>query len=159
MNVFKNPLAKPEMVEKVNIKVEEKQNKVEYGDILLTTSSEVPYEVGMSSIWLFNYDNLYLNSFCFGFRVTVDYISPNYLSRFLRSEEMRKLITILAQGSTRFNISKKEIMKLNIKIPSINEQEKIVNFISSLDIIIEKQVTRISKLKQRKKSLLQKMLI
>lgn len=30
---------------------------------------------------------------------------------------MRKTITILAQGSTRFNISKKEMMKLNIKVP------------------------------------------
>ena len=129
MNVFKNTIAKSDMVERVKIGANENQNRVQYGDILFTTSSEVPNEVGMSSIWLFNQDNVYLNSFCFGFRVVVNYIKPVYLARYLRSEEMRKTITILAQGSTRFNISKKEMMKLNIKVPYIEEQIKIDNFL------------------------------
>lgn len=60
MNVFKNTIAKSDMVERVKIETNENQNKVQYGDILFTTSSEVPNEVGMSSIWLFNQDNIYL---------------------------------------------------------------------------------------------------
>ncbi|WP_381403542.1 restriction endonuclease subunit S [Staphylococcus epidermidis] len=159
MNVFKNTIAKSDMVEKVKIEANENQNKVQYGDILFTTSSEVPNEVGMSSIWLFNQDNVYLNSFCFGFRVVVNYIKPVYLARYLRSEEMRKTITILAQGSTRFNISKKEMMKLNIKVPYIEEQIKIDNFFNKIDTLILKQVKKIELLKQRKQGLLQRMFI
>lgn len=159
MNVFKNTIAKTDMVERVKIEANENQNKVQYGDILFTTSSEVPNEVGMSSIWLFNQDNVYLNSFCFGFRVVVNYIKPVYLARYLRSEEMRKTITILAQGSTRFNISKKEMMKLNIKVPYIEEQIKIDNFFNKIDKLILKQGKKIELLKQRKHGLLQKMFV
>lgn len=159
MNVFKNTIAKSDMVERVKIGSNENQNRVQYGDILFTTSSEVPNEVGMSSIWLFNQDNVYLNSFCFGFRVVVNYIKPVYLARYLRSEEMRKTITILAQGSTRFNISKKEMMKLNIKVPYIEEQIKIDNFFNKIDILILKQGKKIEILKHRKKGLLQKMFV
>ncbi|MCG1145702.1 restriction endonuclease subunit S [Staphylococcus epidermidis] len=159
MNVFKNTIAKSNMVERVKIGSNENQNRVQYGDILFTTSSEVPNEVGMSSIWLFNQDNVYLNSFCFGFRIVVNYIKPVYLARYLRSEEMRKTITILAQGSTRFNISKKEMMKLNIKVPYIEEQNKIDNFFNKIDKYIEKQSEKIELLKERKKGLLQKMFV
>lgn len=159
MNVFKNNIAEFDMVERVNINSNEKQNEVKYGDILLTTSSEVPHEVGMSSIWLFDENNIYLNSFCFGFRVKENYINPIYLARYLRSEKMRKLITILAQGSTRFNISKKEMMKLIIEIPCMDEQQKIIDFISKLDKLIDNQYSNIELLKQQKKGLLQKMFI
>ncbi|CUT94468.1 restriction endonuclease subunit S [Staphylococcus capitis] len=159
MNVFKNTIAKSDMIENVNIEPTENQNRVQYGDILFTTSSEVPNEVGMSSIWLFNQDNVYLNSFCFGFRVVVNYINPLYLARYLRSEEMRRIITILAQGSTRFNISKKEMMNLNIKVPHMDEQNKIVNFFNKIDKLILKQSEKINLLKQRKQGLLQKMFV
>ena len=66
MNVFSNPISLPEMVEEVEF--DESQNTVRYGDVLFTTSSETPEEVGMSSVWLENTENTYLNSFCFGFR-------------------------------------------------------------------------------------------
>lgn len=72
---------------------------------------------------------------------------------------MRKTITILAQGSTRFNISKKEMMKLNIKVPYIEEQIKIDNFFNKIDILILKQGKKIEILKHRKKGLLQKMFV
>lgn len=159
MNVFKNTIAKVNMIEKVNIQENEKQNKVNYKDILFTTSSEVPEETGMSSIWLYKESNVYLNSFCFGFRVTCDDIEPIYLTRFLRSEKMRKQITILSQGSTRFNISKKEVMKLKIDVPNLEEQTKIVNFLSKYDSLIESQSSKIDLLKERKKGFLQKMFV
>ncbi|GAA5468624.1 hypothetical protein Saur08_01089 [Staphylococcus aureus] len=159
VNVFKNNIATLEMVENVSIKPGEKQNNVKFGDILFTTSSEVPHEVDMSSVWLYEKDNVYLNSFCFGFRTTVSFINPIFLARYLRSFEMRKLITILAQGSTRFNISKKELMKLIVKIPRLDEQNRIINLFSILDGGIELQSMKVRKLKKRKQGLLQKMFI
>ncbi|MFV5937640.1 restriction endonuclease subunit S [Mammaliicoccus sciuri] len=159
MNVFKNTIANINMTEKVEIKENEKQNKVNYKDILFTTSSEVPEETGMASVWLYEKDNVYLNSFCFGFRVTSHNVNPIYLSRYLRSEKMRKQITLLSQGSTRFNISKKEVLKLNIDVPELREQNKIVEYLSCHDSRIVGQKNKINVLKERKQGLLQKMFI
>lgn len=156
MNVFKNNIAKFEMTEKVKISNNENQNKVNYGDIFFTTSSEVPQEVGMTSIWLFKTNNVYLNSFCFGFRITINNVLPIFLARYLRSENIRKKITILAQGSTRFNLSKKEVMKLSINFPEINEQQKIGDFFSKLDRQIELEEKKLELLEQQKHGYMQK---
>ena len=95
MNVFSNPVGLPDMTEAVEI--DDSQNKVLFGDVLFTTSSETPEEVGMSSVWLENAENTYLNSFCFGYRPTVEF-NPYYLAYMLRSSSMRKKITFLAAG-------------------------------------------------------------
>lgn len=82
MNVFSNPISKINQVE--NVEIDIKQNQVQKGDILFTTSSETPKEVGMSSVWLGNINNIYLNSFCFGYRPTKSF-SPYYLAYLMRS--------------------------------------------------------------------------
>ena len=70
MNVFSNPIANLEMTDL--IEVDQKQNKVKILDDFLTTSSETPEEVGMSCVMPVNADNIYLNSFCFGYRPEVE---------------------------------------------------------------------------------------
>ena len=130
MNVFSNPISLPEMVEEVEF--DESQNIVRYGDVLFTTSSETPEEVGMSSVWLENTENTYLNSFCFGFR-PVKKVNPYYLAYLLRSSGMRRKISFLAQGISRYNISKTKMMELEISIPNENEQSAIGTFFSTLD--------------------------
>ena len=50
------------------VEIDSSQNKVAYGDTFFTVSSETPDEVGMSSVWLSDQDDVYLNSFCFGYR-------------------------------------------------------------------------------------------
>jgi len=49
MNVYSNPSVNTDIEDYVKLNAEEKQNKVEYGDILFTGSSETPDECGMSS--------------------------------------------------------------------------------------------------------------
>lgn len=48
MNVFSNSLADSQNVG--IIEIDESQNKVQYGDVFFTTSSETPDEVGMNSV-------------------------------------------------------------------------------------------------------------
>ena len=86
----------------------------------------------MSSIWLGNSDNIYLNSFCFGFRPSIE-IDPYYLGYYLRSDSFRKKITILAQGISRFNISKNKVLELSIDLPSLKEQKLIGQYFKDLD--------------------------
>ena len=133
MNVFSNPVASPNMTEAIEI--DDSQNKVRFGDVLFTTSSETPDEVGMSSVWLENAENTYLNSFCFGYRPTAEF-NPYYLAYMLRSSSMRKKITFLAQGISRYNISKNKMMDIEMPIPSIDEQKKIGSYFANLDQLI-----------------------
>lgn len=133
MNVFSNPVAEKSMTEPIEI--DNKQNKVKYGDVLFTTSSETPEEVGMSCVWLENDDNTYLNSFCFGYR-TSEIIDPFYMAYMLRSENVRKSIIFLAQGISRYNISKNKMMEISIPIPSLEEQQQIGAFFTHLDRLI-----------------------
>ena len=155
-NVFDNPIGDPERVEAIEI--DPRQHLVEYGDVLFTTSSETPGEVGMSSVWLSNQQNLYLNSFCFGYRQDGSF-DPCYLAYMLRSACIRSKLTLLAQGISRFNISKKKVMELDAPRPVIKEQRAIGAFFSDLDSLITLHQRELETLKNVKKALLEKMFV
>ena len=133
MNVFSNPISNPEMTEPIEI--DPKQNEVEVGDVLFTTSSETPEEVGMSSVLLEKRGKTYLNSFCFGFRPS-EKIDSYYLAYMLRSESAREKIILLAQGISRYNISKNKVMEIAVSLPSLDEQKLIGQCFRQLDHLI-----------------------
>ncbi|WP_291471730.1 restriction endonuclease subunit S [Companilactobacillus sp.] len=133
LDVFQNTFSKIERTEKIEI--DHKQNLVKYGDALFTISSETPNEVGMSSVWLHNDSNIYLNSFCFG--VHLEYpINPIFLGFNLRTPHVRKQFIFLAQGISRFNISKKKALEISIYFPSNNEQREIGKILTTLESIL-----------------------
>ena len=154
MNVFTNTVGLSDMTEAVEI--DDSQNKVRFGDVLFTTSSETPEEVGMSSVWLGSSENIYLNSFCFGYRPTINF-DLYYLAYMLRSSSMRKKITFLAQGISRYNISKNKMMDIEIPIPPIEEQKQIGSYFRNLDRLITLHQRKYDKLTNMKKSMLEKM--
>ena len=154
MNVFSNPIAQFNKTEPIEI--DNKQNQVEYGDVFFTTSSETPDEVGMSSVWLENKGNIYLNSFCFGFRPFVKN-DPYYMAYMLRSKNFRKNMTLLAQGISRYNISKNGVMNIDIQLPINQEQEKIGKLFYEIDNLITLHQRKCDTLVNVKKSLLEKM--
>jgi len=120
--VFANPIATSDGTE--HVEIDSNQSEVKYGDVLFTTSSETPEEVGMSSVWLENRANVYLNSFCFGWRPTAE-IDTHYLAYMLRSSSTRKKFTFLAQGISRYNISKNKVMEMPVPMPCLNEQKRL----------------------------------
>ena len=144
----------------VNIVNGEKQNEVAYGDILFTTSSETPHEVGFSSVILDEVKNTYLNSFCFGFSPnSLTELYPSFSRYLFRSEIVRKDITTLAQGSTRYNMSKIEFLKIGTFIPCLDEQRQIADFLSAIDDKILLLGKKIASTEQYKKGLLQQMFV
>ena len=154
MNVFSNPISNPEMTEPIEI--DPKQNEVEVGDVFFTTSSETPEEVGMSSILLEKRGKTYLNSFCFGFRPS-EKIDSYYLAYMLRSESTRAKVILLAQGISRYNISKNKVMEIAVSLPSLDEQKMIGQYFSQLDNLITLHQRKVEKLTNVKKSMLEKM--
>ena len=156
MNVFSNPISNPEMTEPIEI--DPKQNEVEVGDVLFTTSSETPEEVGMSSVLLEKRGKTYLNSFCFGFRPS-EKIDSYYLAYMLRSESAREKIILLAQGISRYNISKNKVMEIAVSLPSLDEQKLIGQCFRQLDHLITLHQRELEKLKNIKKSCLENMFV
>lgn len=145
----------------VNIQPNDTQNMVKKGDLFFTTSSETAHEVAYCSAILDDFEfPLYLNSFCFGYRPnSANILNSIYASFYFRSEIFRNKIKHLAQGSTRFNISKTAFMNVVIHLPMLEEQTKIANFLSAIDQKIEVVAQQIKQAKQWKKGLLQQMFV
>lgn len=159
INVFSNERIDTNNLGCVQIEPNEQQNAVKYGDIFFTVSSETPDEVGMASVLLEYLDNTYLNSFCFGYRLNdFSTLNPFFAAYLFRTEHFRSYMSVLAQGSTRFNISKKEVMKLKIDLPTIEEQTVIANVLTAADREIELAQQKLELLRQQKRGLMQQLL-
>ncbi len=140
----------------VDVRDNENQKTAQYGDVFFTTSSETPEEVGYSSVLLDNIGDLYLNSFCFGFRPSsLNELNPNFAQFLMRSADFRKRVIRLAQGSTRYNMSKVQLMKEFVKLPSLEEQQKIAAFLTTVDNKIEQLSKKQKLLGEYKKGLMQ----
>ena len=159
MNVYKNTFANQDVMGTVNVGITEKQNKVLYGDILFTQSSETVEEVGLSSVYLYD-DEPYLNSFCMGFRFNdLSNVCPKYMGYCMRSENIRKNIMLMGQGISRINLGAKRLKTVSYEIPCLEEQQKIADCLSSLDEVIEKQKATLAAWEALKKGLLQQMFV
>lgn len=158
-NIYNNTFINTNELESVRIDKDEKQNKVKYGDVFFTGSSETPDEVGISSVLLEEVDDVYLNSFCFGFRFNdLKKTIPEFYGYYFRGPVFRNEVYPLAQGSTRFNLSKSEMVKLKVPVPPVKEQYKIAAILSSVDETIEKTEAIIEQTEKVKKGLMQQLL-
>lgn len=142
---------------KVDVGDDENQNQLQLGDILFTTSSETPDEVGFASVITKQPNEpTYLNSFCFILRPNdLDEINPDFSRYLFHSPIYRKSVSAIAQGSTRYNLSKGSFLKLRVPIPKPEEQQKIASCLSSLDELITAHNDKLDALKDHKKGLLQ----
>lgn len=158
LNVLNNAVIDVSKLERVNIREAEKQNMVRKGDLLFNTSSETPEEVGFCSFVADDLENVYLNSFCFGLRIDSS-ICGTFFSYIMRSNVGRRLMAFLAQGATRYNLSKKNFCNSFISLPSLPEQQAIANYFTKLDRKIELETQKLEKLKQIKSACLSKMFV
>lgn len=138
MNVYSNIALQTDVSDMVKIKPGEKQNTIQYGDALFTGSSETPEECGMSSVLTTHTDKkLYLNSFCFGYRLNDSSLFlPDFLKHLLRSKQIRRQISRTANGVTRFNVSKKLFAKIMLPVPPLELQEKIVAILDRFETLV-----------------------
>ena len=159
LNVYSNNVINENDFQYVTIKKGEKQNVVEYGDVLFTLSSETPEEVGIGSVYL-GKEKVYLNSFCFGIHITnKDVAFPPYLSYYVSSTAFRKFIYPYAQGSTRFNLCKADFEKASIKLPTLENQKRIYSILSHIDSKIETERQMLDLYNSQKQYLLRQMFI
>lgn len=157
VNVYQNAIADVNLLDR--IEVDSNQNEVRKGDVLFTTSSETPDEVGLTSVWLGDASNVYLNSFCFGYRPNVEF-DQWFLANVLRADDFRRQMYVLAQGISRYNISKTSVMNLSFYAPpTVEEQQAIGVAFRNLEEAMTLQVKKIDGLRHMKSACMERMFV
>lgn len=159
LNVLNNVKIDTTIFQFVNIKKGDIQNKAHKGDLFFNTSSETPEQVGMCAFLSEEINNLYLNSFCFGYRLNQNAkCNGLFLSYYINSNLGRRIFESLAQGATRYNLSKSNFNKVKIFIPTLKEQTAIAEILSDMDAEIEALENQLAKYENLKQAMMQELL-
>jgi len=126
----------------VKIDYNENQNQVKKNDLFFLMSSENQEDVGKSALLLEDYDELYLNSFCKGFRLTNNF-DARFVNYLLCSSALSQLISLEGRGFTRINLRMEGVENLPIITPkSIEEQTTIANYLDHKTTQIEHLIAK-----------------
>ncbi|MCT0212544.1 MULTISPECIES: restriction endonuclease subunit S [unclassified Synechococcus] len=159
LNVMSNVVIKCEEFEHVHVSSSETQNQVIKGDLLFNGSSETPEEIAMCSVLLHDVSDLYLNSFCFGFRFHCNAQADGlFFAYYFRSRVGREFVKSLAQGSTRYNVSKSALLSSTLHLPSLPEQTAIAAVLTDMDAELVALEQRQAKTRAIKQGMMQELL-
>lgn len=159
LNIMNNVVIDTDAFELVNVKESEMQNRAQKDDLFFNGSSETPEEVGLCAILQEDVRELFLNSFCFGFRFhDSSQIDGLFCAYLFRSGVGRALFYSLAQGATRYNLSKRNFLALVIDLPPLEEQTAIATILSDMDAALAALETRRDKTRELKQGMMQALL-
>jgi type I restriction enzyme S subunit len=134
-------------------------NNLRQGDILFTPSSETPSDIGHSIVIPQDLHATVYSYHLVRFRPKVR-LSLGFSHYFCNVPAVLKQISVLCQGSTRFTISVKDFSKVSVQLPtSYEEQERIADFLSTVDDKIRLEEGKLELTKKYKKALLQQMFV
>ena len=152
LSVLENVILDASHIGHVYIAPNESQNQVLKGDLLFNGTSETSGDLAMGAVMGEQVPNLYLNSFCFGFRIrNKSKYDPLFLAYFFRGSAGRTMMNALAQGATRYNMSKGQFSALKLSIPLYDEQRAIATVLSDMDAeiaVLERRRDKVHAIKQ-----------
>jgi len=157
-NIFNNTYISKDHFQYVNVEENENQNRVLKNDLFFLMSSESYEDLGKSSILLEDVEELYLNSFCKGFRIKDSKVYPLFLNYQLLGSLHKEMISVEGNGFTRINLRQDRLLDIPVFIPPFSEQQQIVSFLdtktSLIDALVEKTLQKIELLKEKRTSLI-----
>ena len=157
-NIFNNTYISKDHFQYVNVEENENQNRVLKNDLFFLMSSESYEDLGKCSILLEDVDELYLNSFCKGYRIKDSKVYPLFLNYQLLGSLHKEMISIEGNGFTRINLRQDRLLDIPVFIPPFSEQQQIVSFLdtktSLIDSLIQKTQRKIELLKEKRTSLI-----
>ena len=129
------------------------------GDFLVSRSNTREL-VGLSALFRGEIDNCSYPDLLMRFRVDKSLIHEGYLENFLRSGEALTFLQSKASGTSgsMVKINKGILEGLPVPVPTIEEQRKIAQILSTWDQAIEKLEALIAAKQKRKKALMQQLL-
>lgn len=149
----------PDLVESTEI--DRTNYNILKGDAFFTGSSETIEELGFASMCLKDIPNATYNGFCIRFRPnSFEKYNPHFMKYSFRSEVARGYLTQNDNSITRANLSQKVLKIMPVVIPSLQEQQKIVDYldekVSEIDNIITQTNLSIKEYKKYKYALITK---
>ena len=157
-NIFNNVYISDKHFQYVNVEPDERQNRVRKNDLFFLMSSESYDDLGKSSILISEINELYLNSFCKGFRINTSKVNPIFINYQLLGDTHRKLISIEGKGFTRINLRQDKLKNTYMFIPPLQEQQQIVDYLDKetlkIDKLVDIESKRIDLLKEYRQTLI-----
>lgn len=140
-------------------KKEFERNKVNYGDIFFTRSSLVKEGIAFSNVYLGVSNDITYDGHLIKLSPDLNIIEPKFLNYCLKVAYVRKQLIQGGKTATMTTIGQQEVGNTLVKIPCLEEQIRIANFLSAIDQKIEVVAQQIEQAKQWKKGLLQQMFV
>jgi type I restriction enzyme, S subunit len=134
-----------------------KENLVEYGDVLFNRTSETPDEVGMTSVYL-DTEPVVFGGFVIRAKPKSKDLNDLFKKYCFSSEQFRKEVIKQGQGVVRGNIGQSNLRVIPFLLPPKDEQSRIVSVLETWNRSIEKTEEKIVTKKQVKKGLMRSLL-
>lgn len=128
------------------------------GDVLITKDSETPNDIGVPSVVVENLYNVLCGYHLALLRPKNNSIVSIYIAKTISHENVRRQFARMANGITRFGLTKSAIENIRILLPPRSEQRKIGEILVLWDKAIEKITTLIDSKVKLKKALMQQLL-
>ncbi len=159
MDVFSNDILTED---KIIGRVQVSDNQIvgyqlQYGDVLFNRTSETFDEIAMAAVYLDDAVATF-GGFVIRGRPKSNDIYPVYSAFLFQAESYRTQAIKLGQGAVRANIGQKDLAKVNVLLPSIEEQNKIAQILSTWDQAISVTKKLLKNSQQQKKALMQQLL-
>ncbi len=134
-------------------------NDVRTNDIFFTPTSETADDIGHVMVIEESLENTVYSYHLMRFRPQEGVFYKTFPNYCFDTESVRSQMSLMAQGVQRFVLSKSQFENIVVLLPKIEEQIEIATFFTNLDNLITVHQHRLEKLKNIKKSMLQKMFI
>lgn len=129
---------------------------VDYGDAVFQRSSENVQDAGRANVYMDKDRPATFSGFVIRGKRIANY-EPMFMNGLLNTFSVRKQIMKKAQGAQHINIGQEILSSVRVNMPSLPEQHKIAEFLSTIDTVIEKQNETIIAWEERKKGVMQKL--
>lgn len=128
------------------------------GDVLMTKDSETPDDIGVSAVVTENLDKVICGYHLALIRPNNNEVDSLFLCKTMSGPMLRKRLSQLANGATRYGLSTAAIENLEIWLPSLLEQKRIAIILRTADREIELLRFQLDALREQKKGLMQQLL-
>ncbi len=146
----------PYINQEVNLKIDP-ENFCQNGDVLLADASEDYDDIGKSiEIININDKKVLAGLHIIFMRDYKGIYADKFKGFMMNSNSVKHQIKVLSCGAKVLGISKSNIVKVKIPVPSLPEQTKIADFLSTVDEKIQNQQDKITHLENIKKGFMQK---
>ncbi len=134
LNVYNNMCVDVNKLQNATVKSFQ-QNTLKKGDILLTSASETPDECALSSVIRDDIvDNVFLDDHLFAIRLKekfCDNVNTAYVNYYMHTPAFRAQVCKRVRGVTRFYITGKPFISIEIPVPPLEVQEEIVRILDN----------------------------